>query len=126
MTPPGGVHSAADIELRSTDLVHGDLNPGNIFLRDGHVRALVDAEALGKGSRFHDLAALLVHARLWDGEPGACDALLSYADRHAAPGELEVSYASCVLGVLAFFAEHNREDPGTLLRKAAESLWRHQ
>jgi aminoglycoside phosphotransferase (APT) family kinase protein len=99
-------------ELRTTDLVHGDLNPSNIFLVDGRISALVDAEALGRGSRFHDLATLLTYAQFWDGgEPGVCDDLLAYAHRHAAPGELEVSFASCLLGLLAFVANRHPDDP---------------
>ncbi|MEY9862740.1 aminoglycoside phosphotransferase (APT) family kinase protein [Catenulispora sp. GAS73] len=116
-------------ELCTTDLVHGDLNPSNIFLVDGRISALVDAEALGKGSRFHDLATLLTYAHLWDGgEPGVCDDLLAYARRHAAPGELEVSFASCLLGLLAFVADRNpgdsdgRADVDTQIRTATGLL----
>lgn len=111
-----------DIKLRSTDLVHGDLNPSNIFLLEGRISAVVDVEALGKGSRFHDLATLLVYARLGNAEPAACDVLLDYARRNAAPGELEVSFAACLLGLLEFMTHHHPENAVTALRSAAELL----
>jgi aminoglycoside phosphotransferase (APT) family kinase protein len=110
------------VKLRATDLVHGDFNAGNIFLLDGRVSAVVDVEALGKGSRFHDLATLVVYARLWDSEPGAVADLLAYADRHAEPGELEVTYASSLLGLLAFLTEHHPKNADTILRNAADRL----
>lgn len=110
------------VKLRTTDLVHGDFNAGNIFLLDGRVSALVDVEALGKGSRFHDLANLVVYARLWDRDPGAVADLLAYAHRHAEPGELEVSFAACLLALLAFLAEHHPKNADTMLRKAAHHL----
>jgi Ser/Thr protein kinase RdoA (MazF antagonist) len=55
-----GRHRVEETALRPTDLVHGDLNPGNVFLDGDRISALVDVEALGKGRRCHDLATLLV------------------------------------------------------------------
>lgn len=110
------------VKLRATDLVHGDYNAGNIFLLDGRVSAVVDVEALGKGSRFHDLATLLVYARLFNSEPGACDTLLAYAHRHAESGELEVAYASSLIGLLEFLTKHHPEKAVTALRTAAVHL----
>lgn len=110
------------VKLRATDLVHGDYNAGNIFLLDGRVSAVVDVEALGKGSRFHDLANLIVYARLWDGDPEAVANLLAYAHRHAEPGELELTYASSLIGLLEFLTKHNPEKAVAALRSAAKLL----
>jgi aminoglycoside phosphotransferase (APT) family kinase protein len=73
-------------ELPTGDLVHGDLNPDNVLLDGDRISALIDVEAVGRGSRMHDLATLLVYATLWDGEPGADDDLLATPDatRHPA------------------------------------------
>lgn len=110
------------VKLRATDLVHGDYNAGNILLLDGRVSAVVDVEALGKGSRFHDLATLIVYARLWDGDPGAVADLLAYAHRHAEPGELELTFASSLIGLLEFLTKHHPEKAATALRTAARLL----
>lgn len=121
-TMRSGMAPHRGVNLRATDLVHGDFNAGNIFLLDGRISAVVDVEALGKGSRFHDLATLLVYARLFNSEPGACDTLLAYAHRDAAPGELEVSFAACLLGLLAFLTEHHPENAATILGKVSAHL----
>lgn len=55
-------------------------------------------------------------------DPGAVADLLAYAHRHAEPGELEVTYASSLLGLLAFLTEHNPKNAVTALRKAADHL----
>jgi aminoglycoside phosphotransferase (APT) family kinase protein len=45
--------------LPTGDLVHGDLNPGNILVADGRIVSVVDIEALGSGTRAVDLVGLL-------------------------------------------------------------------
>jgi hypothetical protein len=112
VTPPTG------------DLVHGHLGPGNVLVDDGHVTALTGAEALGKGSRLHDVASLAVHALLWDGEPDALDGLLRYAADHACPGEFEVSVAARLLTVLARRVTHSPENASQLIGQATAALAR--
>ncbi|WP_139977251.1 phosphotransferase [Nocardioides litoris] len=46
----------------STDVVHADLNPGNVLVRDGVVVALVDIANAGRGTRATDLVTLHWHA----------------------------------------------------------------
>jgi aminoglycoside phosphotransferase (APT) family kinase protein len=46
---------------RSADIVHGDLSPGNILVRDGQVSGVVDWDAAGCGDRAFDLALLLFY-----------------------------------------------------------------
>lgn len=108
--------------LPADDLVHADLVPGNILIDGGQVTALTGAEALGKGTRFHDVASLAVHALLWDGEPGALDELLSCAAGHAGPGEFEVSMAARLLTVLARRIAHDPQVTSRLIGQAAASL----
>ena len=92
------------VTLPADDLVHGHLVPDNVLMDDGQATALTGAQALGKGSRLHDVASLAAHALLRDGEPGALDELLSYAAEQACPGEFEVSLAARLLTVLARLA----------------------
>lgn len=43
------------------DMVHADLNPGNVLVRDGTVAAVVDIGNAGSGTRATDLTTLLWH-----------------------------------------------------------------
>ncbi len=43
------------------DMVHADLNPSNVLVRDGTVVALVDIENAGSGTRATDLTTLIWH-----------------------------------------------------------------
>ncbi|WP_231121716.1 phosphotransferase enzyme family protein [Motilibacter peucedani] len=43
------------------DMVHADLNPSNVLVRDGAVVAVVDIENAGSGTRATDLTTLLWH-----------------------------------------------------------------
>jgi aminoglycoside phosphotransferase (APT) family kinase protein len=107
------------VELPAGDLVHGGLSPDSVVLRQGGLSALIDAEMLGCGSRFHDVATLIVAASQWGGDPAASRELREYAARRAAPGEFEVSVAACLLAALAFQLEHGRKDAGACIRAAA-------
>lgn len=109
-----------DIVLRNDDLVHGDMNPENVLLVDGQVTAILDVEAIGRGSRFMDVASLLMHCYFWEGEPGAVRLLVDYA-KTAEPGEFEISLAMCMIGNLDFQV---RNDPGAVedLLKIAMSV----
>lgn len=74
-------------------------------------------------SRFHDLAGLLLEAHLFGRDPGAVEDLLAYAHRRAEPGELEVCYASCLLGWFAFVLTHNPGIAVAAFPKATAALW---
>ena len=95
------VRPFADVVLPTGDLVHGDFNPGNILLRDGAVTAVVDVEALGCGTRLHDLATLAAYAWLW-GERGQMGVIIGHARRFAERGQLEISLVSVLLGLFEF------------------------
>jgi aminoglycoside phosphotransferase (APT) family kinase protein len=45
--------------LPTSDLVHGDLNLGNVLARGGAITGVVDWDAIGLGSRAVDLTGLL-------------------------------------------------------------------
>lgn len=106
------------VELPTDDLVHGGLSPGNVLLRHGGLSALIDADAVGRGTRLHDVATLIAAVNQWGGDPAASRDLRDYAARYAAPGEFEVSVAACLLAALAFRIEHGRTDAAACIRAA--------
>jgi len=93
------------------DLVHGDLSPDNVLLHDDRLSAVIDVAALGRGTRLHDLASLLAHGTLWDGDPAARGYLHDEVRRRAAPGEFEVCLAAALISALtAHLTAHGRPD----------------
>jgi aminoglycoside phosphotransferase (APT) family kinase protein len=52
---------------KSSDIVHGDLSPGNILVHDGQISGIVDWDAAGRGDRSFDLALLLFY--FYDDQP---------------------------------------------------------
>lgn len=109
------------VRLPDDDLVHGDLNPDNVLLLDGKVTAFVDVEAIGRGSRLHDLATIVVYATLWPGEAGTVDRVLAHSRAIAAGGQLEISVASVLIGLLEFGVHHwPTDDLASVCRTAAD------
>ncbi|MGN6576577.1 MAG: phosphotransferase [Nocardioides sp.] len=55
--------ACADVQppRRSPDMVHADLNPSNVLVRDGAVVAVVDIGNAGSGTRATDLCAIQWH-----------------------------------------------------------------
>jgi hypothetical protein len=101
---------ARGLRLPSNDLVHGDLGPVNILVRDGQC-FLVDADHAGKGCRAIDLAELLTGAvigRYWPDVlvPDAgrireeCVALVGLSG-------LQVCVAATMMGLVAFGLDHS-------------------
>ncbi|MBO0883027.1 MAG: phosphotransferase, partial [Mycobacterium sp.] len=93
-----------DVSLPTDDLVHGDFNPDNILRTDETITALVDTDAVGKGTYLSDLATLLCSAALWDSEAGSIEKLLAIAN--AGRGELEIVVSACLLALVAFAITH--------------------
>ncbi len=94
-----------DAVLPAGDLVHGDLNPENVLIHRGRATALIDVEALGRGSRLHDLSTLLLHAALW-GQSDVLDRLIAECRGIAAPGWFEISLGARTAELLAFGVRH--------------------
>jgi hypothetical protein len=95
-----------DVTLTTDDLVHGEFHPENIMRIGDIITALVDAQSVGKGSYLYDLATMLCHAAVWDGEPGSINRLLAFA-RDAQPGALEIVVGANVLGLVAYATAHH-------------------
>jgi aminoglycoside phosphotransferase (APT) family kinase protein len=111
--------------LPASDLVHGDFSPDNILLdHDDRLTAIIDVEAAGCGTRFHDLASLSAHGTLWDADPDANALLHAYCRRYARPGEFEISLAAAFITILAshITAHGDPDDADELFTKATSSL----
>ena len=111
-----------DVKLPADDLVHGDLNPENVLIANGQVAALIDVEAVGRGTRLHDLTTLLLYAALW-GDHDVQDRLTLECRNIAAPGWMEVSLSAVTVDLLAFGVRHwPPDDLATACRAAAALL----
>lgn len=94
-----------DVELPVDDLVHGDLNPDNVLIANGRLAALIDVEAVGRGTRLHDLTTLLLYAALW-GDHDVQDRLTVACRTIAGRGWMEVSLSAGAVDLLAFGVLH--------------------
>lgn len=108
--------------LPAGDLVHGDLNPDNVLVADGRLVALIDVEAVGRGSRLHDLATLVLYDWLW-GDQAVQERLLLVCRDIAEPGWLEISLSAVTIDLLAFGVRHwPSQDLAAACRAAADLL----
>ena len=115
-----------DLIMPSNDLVHGDFQPGNILVaddKDCRIVALIDVEAIGKGSRLHDIANLACHNIIWGEEHEALPILENYARSHGQPGEWEISLTARLFGLVHFAVgmskRHGRDAEPVLERAIA-------
>jgi len=93
--------------LNSTDLVHGDLHPGNVLVTDGRVAGIIDVEAIGSGTRAIDLARLLATAYAQDARPRTVATLGRAAAAPAGPGGLVLCAAASFFTMTVFLTRHN-------------------
>jgi len=90
--------------LPSDDLVHGDLNIGNVLVEDGVLVGIIDFEAAGSGSRVYDLISLAASAAR-DGAPEGVDELFVEAALRAGG---PATAAVCAASIYASVAEFSR------------------
>lgn len=83
-----------DVLIPDNDIVHGDFHNGNILMEGDKITGLIDAESIGRGSRFHDIAGLVTFVVLFNGEHAALEPLLAYVKEFAVPGEFEICLAA--------------------------------
>jgi aminoglycoside phosphotransferase (APT) family kinase protein len=94
--------SARGVVIPANDLVHGQMHSGNILVEGKRVTGFIDVEAMGKGTRAVDLASLVLHAALWDGEPDALARLIDHS-RHLVGREVfTLSLGAAILPLLSF------------------------
>lgn len=113
-------HGLKDLELPSSDLVHGDLSTNNVLVEDGQVTGVVDIEALGSGTRVFDLASLLREGYLWRGDPPAMVAIRTEAERIAGPDVLKICVTSTVFEVLDFELAGSSTDLDQMFTRALQ------
>jgi aminoglycoside phosphotransferase (APT) family kinase protein len=107
------------VRLPDDDLVHGDLNLGNVLLdTDGTLAGIVDIEALGAGSRAID------YGSLWNGSADNADPEALTLVRAAGQGAAGAAgFAVCaiwsVLEYVVFAAERNGAADGSRAVAAA-------
>jgi aminoglycoside phosphotransferase (APT) family kinase protein len=95
------------LRLPDTDLVHGDLSTHNILVRDGQIVAVVDVEAVGRGTRVSDLACVLREGYMSRGDPAALERLLAAGLAMAGLGALTICVAATVIAVSVFVLDHS-------------------
>jgi aminoglycoside phosphotransferase (APT) family kinase protein len=96
--------------LPDDDLVHGDLNLGNLIVADGRIAGIVDIEAAGSGSRAYDLVSLATSA-VRDGAPAGIDELFLEAALRAGG---RATVALCAGAAYASVAEFVHDRSGSL------------
>lgn len=91
--------------LPDDDLVHGDLSWQNILIDSGRISGIVDAEALGRGTRTIDLVTPLRQAYVLGSDDGARVRLLHAALDVSGASVLRVCAGSDAINILAFGTE---------------------
>ncbi len=94
-----------DQALPGNDLVHGDLNVGNLIVDNGRIAGIIDIEAASGGSRAYDLISLATSAAR-DGAPDGIDELFVEAALRAG-GQAAASV--CAAAAFASIAEFVHE-----------------
>ncbi|GAA4897298.1 phosphotransferase family enzyme [Stackebrandtia albiflava] len=92
------------------DMVHADVNPGNVLVRDGAVVAVVDIGYAGSGTRATDLTTLLWHTFQDPALDGARGRLWTKILDLVGGKGAAVLTATQILHQLEFFIRHERHD----------------
>jgi aminoglycoside phosphotransferase (APT) family kinase protein len=108
--------------IPDNDIVHGDFHSENALMRGDRIIGLIDAESIGRGSRFHDIATLVTFIMLFDGDPATLQPLVLYARAHAVPGEFEICLAANLANVLSLFCRKLSETGESKISAAEEFI----
>jgi aminoglycoside phosphotransferase (APT) family kinase protein len=109
-------------ELPGDDLVHGDLNVGNVIVDNGRVAGIVDIEAASGGSRAYDLVSLATSATR-DGAPAGVDELfLEAALRAGGRAAVAVCAAAAYASIAEFVRERSKYSQELVLQGARRLL----
>ncbi len=100
---------ARDTHLPTNDLVHGDLNLGNVMVKDGKVTGYIDFASAGKGHRVIDLASL--YAWSFNKVPAEIsnqikDKMLSIST----PNEFLIATSSSILALTSFCIDRHGDE----------------
>ncbi|MEU4289331.1 aminoglycoside phosphotransferase family protein [Kribbella sp. NPDC026596] len=108
--------------LPSDDLVHGDLNVGNLIVDNGRIAGIIDIEAAGGGSRAYDLVSLATSAAR-DGAPDGIDEVfLEAALRAGGRAAVAVCAAAAYVSIAEFVHTRSKGSPVLILHGARRVL----
>jgi aminoglycoside phosphotransferase (APT) family kinase protein len=107
--------------LPDDDLVHGDLNVGNLIVDNGRIAGIIDIEAAGGGSRAYDLVSLATSAAR-DGAPDGVDELFLEAALRAGGRAAVVVCAAAGYASIAEFVHERSKISQDLVREGAQRV----
>ncbi|MFG1628513.1 phosphotransferase family protein [Kribbella sp. NPDC049227] len=108
--------------LPDKDLVHGDLNVGNLIVDNGRIAGIVDIEAAGGGSRAYDLVSLATSAAR-DGAPDGVDELFLEAALRAGGRAAVAVCAAAAYATIAEFVHERTKFSQDLVREGAQRVF---
>jgi aminoglycoside phosphotransferase (APT) family kinase protein len=109
-----------DVELPDDDLVHGDLNLGNVIVDDGLVAGIVDVEAAGGGSRAYDLVSLATSAARDGAAPGVDELFVEAALRAGGRAAVALCAGAAYVSIAEFV--HDRTGSAELIEYGARRV----
>lgn len=92
--------------LPEDDLVHGDMNTGNLLINGGHLAAIVDIDAMGTGTRAVDYAWLLREAYTVQASAADLRTIRTAGRRVAGACAFTKCAAATALDIVAFQHRH--------------------
>lgn len=96
-----------DDKLPDDDLVHGDLNVGNLLVDNGRITGIVDIEAAGCGARAYDFVALAASAARDGAAAGVDELFLEAALRASGRAAVAVCAGAAFASVAEFVHERS-------------------
>lgn len=94
------------VELPAGDLVHGDFNSINVLLDGNRVRAVIDVDNLGYGSRVIDYGCLLRESYVEGYGPAVIEPILDAGLAVAGPGPLALAATAAAYFIVGFKRKH--------------------
>lgn len=111
-----------DQALPRTDLVHGDLNVGNLIVDNGRIAGIIDIEAAGGGSRAYDLISLTTSAARDGAREGVDELFLEAALRAGGRAAVAVCAAAAYASIAEFVHERSKYSQDLILHGARRVL----
>lgn len=111
--------SYEDTPLPADEMVHCDLNVGNVLTVDGKLTAVVDIDGAGLGCAAYDLLSPAATGVSWASDPVAIDRLVQHGLRSYGPGPVTVAIACLVIEKTIWY---QRADPNQVEQHAERHL----
>ncbi|MDP9317235.1 MAG: phosphotransferase [Chloroflexota bacterium] len=113
------VQPYAHIVLPFADVVHGDFNPDNLLVANGHITAVIDCTYAGYGTRVIDLATLLHYAYAFDYDVNVRQRLYTKSVQIAGRGVLAICLVYRTMAMLDWAIHRDTSDAVQLYVHAA-------